>query len=127
MVKYFDKDCKMNWVDSNNVFVGFDDEGSCCEVWGAGFYSSLNKKAKKLDVDLSVDNNWVFDTSFYMKDMDKKFTMRIDGYEEADRAAFRLIDGNKEMFLVIWNEHNGYYCHGFEFCNGDTVIVTGSI
>lgn len=123
MLRYFDRDCRMNWVDSNNVFVGFSDEGSCCEVWGGDFYDSLGANARRLNVDLSVDNNWVFDTSFY----DANADIIIDGHSDAMCAAFRLVDGDREMFLVLWNDHNGYYAHGFDFCNGDTIIVEGSL
>lgn len=124
MLKYFDRDGKMNWVDSNNVFVGFDDEGSCCEVWGAGFYDSLDGFTQAVDIDLTVDNNWVFDTTFYVTDAYYDF---IDRSSEAVCAAFRLVDGDKAIYLVIWNDHNGYYAHGFNFCNGDTVIVEGAL
>ena len=119
MLRYFNRDLKMNWVDSNNVFVGFSDMCDCCEVWGGNFYDSLGDDARLLDIDLSVDNNWVFDTSFYSSDMS------MDGHDSS--AGFRLVDGDREMYLVIWNDHNGYYAHGFEFCNGDTVIVEGSL
>lgn len=128
MLRYFNNDCRMNWVDSNNVFVGFSDEDHCCEVWGADFYDSIDSNGRRLDVDLSVDNNWVFDTSFHDNDyMDGNVSVEIDGHCDASRAAFRLVDGDRVMYLVIWNDHNGYYAHGFDFCNGDTVIVSGSI
>ena len=124
MVKYFEANSRINWVDSNNVFVGFYNEQDCCEVWGGDFYDSLDDNANVVDVDLTVDNNWVFDTSFYVTDVYYNF---IDRSSEAQCAAFRLVDGDKAIYLVIWNDHNGYYAHGFEFCNGDIVIVKGSI
>jgi hypothetical protein len=122
MLKFFEKDGKLNWVDSNNVFVGLDNEGDCCEVWGGDFYDGLGEDANKLELDLSLDNDWAFDVAFYSDSVDA-----VKVYDGGS-AGFRLIDekGN-EIFLVIWNEHNGYYCHGFDFCNGDVVIVHGSI
>ena len=119
MLRYFNRDCRMNWIDSNNIFVGFSDEAGCCEEWGGDFYDSLGANARRLDIDLEVSNNWVFDPSFY----DANPMIEIERHSGAICAAFRLVDGDKEMFLVLWNDHNGYYAHGFEFCNGDTVIV----
>jgi hypothetical protein len=125
MLRFFEGNCRLNWVDSNNVFVGFDDEGDCCEVWGGDFYDGLDRNARKLDVDLTVDNDWVFDTSFHADSDD--VDVNLDDYEAAT-AGFRLVNRNGDvMYLVIWNSHNGYYVHSFDFCNGETVIVSGSI
>ena len=41
---------------------------------------------------------------------------------------FRLTNANGvEIFLYIYNEHNGYYAHGFNFGTPDRVISSGSI
>lgn len=121
MVKYFENE-RMNWVDSNNVFVGFYNEQDCCEEWGGGYWSSLDKDAVRVDVN-EDNNDYVFDTSFYIEN----FAWEEDYDRDVNRAAFKLTNGVNDIFLVIWNEHNGYYAHGFEFCNGDTVIVKGSV
>lgn len=124
MLKFFERDGKLNWVDSNNVFVGFSDYQSCCESYGGALYSSIDSDGKLLDIDLESDNDWVFDTSFYTDYAIPANVADIEG----NSAGFRLVDGKgNEIFLVIWNEHNGYYAHGFEFCNGDTVIVKGCV
>ena len=121
MVKYFENE-RMNWVDSNNVFVGFYNEQDCCEEWGGGYWSSLDENAVRVDVN-EDNNDYVFDTSFYIEN----FAWKEDYDRDVNRAAFKLTNGVNDIFLVIWNEHNGYYAHGFEFCNGDTVIVEGSV
>jgi hypothetical protein len=122
MVKFFEDNDRLNWVDSNNVFVGFSNWQDCCEEWGGGYWSSLSKDAVRVDLD-EENNNYVFDTSFYIED----FSWEEDYDRDVYRAAFKLSNGKKDIFLIIWNEHNGYYAHGFQFCNGDTVIVKGSI
>lgn len=123
MVKFFEANSRMNWVDSNNVFVGFYNEEDCCEVWGGDFWTSLNKDAVKANIDENK-NDYVFDTSFYIENFAWE---KDDGddYEEVYRAAFKLTNGKNDIYLVIWNQHNGYYAHGFQFCNGGTVIVEG--
>lgn len=122
MVKYFEANSRMNWVDSNNVFVGFYNEQDCCEEWGGDFFSSLNEDAVRVNID-EDKNDYVFDTSVYIED----FAWEEDYGKDIYRAAFKLTNGKKDIFLVIWNKHNGYYAHGFRFCNGDTVIMKGSI
>ena len=43
-------------------------------------------------------------------------------------AVFRLIDDeNKELFLSIYNYHNGYHSHGFEFSVKGTVVREDSL
>ncbi len=38
-------------------------------------------------------------------------------------AIFKIINSKKEeLFLVLYNNHNGYYGHGFEFGVGENII-----
>jgi len=58
-----------------------------------------------------------FDTTFY-NTLDNHHI-----YECGGSAVFRLIDvNNEELFLTLWNCHNGYYAHGFEMCDGETKL-----
>lgn len=42
--------------------------------------------------------------------------------DEGGVAVFRLVRGEDQRFLTLWNMHNGYYSHGFEMeTNGETV------
>lgn len=34
MIKFFEKDGRFNWVDSNNSFVGFNNKQKSCEDFG---------------------------------------------------------------------------------------------
>ena len=56
---------KHNFVDENNVFVGFDADQSCCE--NADWFVSDKIESKMPDpLPKSLDwENWVFDTSFF--------------------------------------------------------------
>lgn len=54
-----------------------------------------------------------------------------DGYNELDAGgmvAFKLVNGaGDEKYLHLFNCHNGYYGHGFEFKVGDEVVKEGCL
>jgi hypothetical protein len=52
---------------------------------------------------------WAFDVFYF-----KKRPM-ADGYDEGDAVQFRIVSGDKEKFITLYNHHNGYYGKGFEF------------
>jgi hypothetical protein len=112
---------KVNFVDSNNVFVGFDTDQSCCEH--AGWFIDLEKKSEEQDHTCDLDDlgNYVFDVDFFEK---------IDGGDHFDGGGmviFRLVNGNKEAFLHLYNVQNGYYSHGFEMKQDKKEIRSGSV
>lgn len=117
-------DYSVNFIDPMDVFVGFDYTSSCCESFGYLFlparytdmksqlnfnehddYESLDESMcmfkNNADVMKSLEN-YIFDPS-YMDD-------------DGDVAVFKLLgpEGN-EVFLHLYNYHNGYYGHGFSF------------
>jgi hypothetical protein len=116
-MKIFETYDKVNFVDKNNVFVGYDMGQACCEnaYW-------LISESDKYDPEISYEDkevdylqytytrcesileDYVFDT--------KKF------YEKYYNPVFKLIaKGKKDLYLHLYNEHNGYYAHGFVFGN----------
>jgi hypothetical protein len=100
---------KVNFVDENNVLLGFDNENDCCAN-GGWFLSDdkdkwENKTFKEKDMTLP---GWVFDPSFFRERNGSE-------YEEGGAVQFRLTKGKKERFLVLYNVHNGYYGRGFWF------------
>ncbi len=116
---------KVNFVDENNVLVGYDMNQCCCE--DAGYFISDNiHKQVGYDTDISefsVDVDmapYFFDTKFYD-------TYDWEWTDEGGAAVFRLIDGEKELFLHLYNCHNGYYGHGFEMKLNDEVIHEGGL
>lgn len=106
---------KTNFVDENNVFVGFDTSQSCCE--DAGYFFTKTKPvpdveiidADKIDGDDFPGYN--FDTSFNEGEL-------YPDHDGGGSVTFRLIDGESEMFLTLYNHHNGYYEHGWEMKSG---------
>lgn len=118
---------KLNIVDSNNVFVGYDYEQGCCEYFGYGFVKELpiaygydSPDIKYFDPDLS---EYVFDISFFKDDFDC-----LDEYEGGGMCAFKLTgDSLPYIYLILYNYHNGYYRHGFEMKKNNEELYSGSI
>ena len=71
-MEVFEKDSKINFVDANNVFVGFDNIQSCCEDFGWYYSKKVPAKNKRYyednlpnDLKETFDpKGWFFDTSF---------------------------------------------------------------
>lgn len=103
---------RVNFVDDNNVFVGYDMDQSCCEY--ASWYISDDpvftlEGDEKPEPTARVLESYVFDRD-YMEDHDDG---RLD---EGGAVSFRLVsEGRPDLFLFLFNIHNGYYGHGFSF------------
>lgn len=103
-MKIFDKDGKINFVDENNVLVGFDSVQWCCEDFG--FYISelsqfecMEEGRIKVQTNSPVDD-YNFNPNFF------------ETHSEA--VSFELVAQNKpNLYLFLYNFHNGYYSHGF--------------
>lgn len=101
---------KVNFVDQNNVVVGYDLSQDCCEQ--AGWYISRSKRA---DIDDESTHSgelesYVFDTSFF-----EEYTGGV--LDEGKLIRFRLISEkngrHRDLYLHLFNAQNGYYSHGF--------------
>ena len=116
---------KWNWVDENNVVLGFDAGQHCCENFGS-YYHTDPKKPKETEIRLSEDDleGYRFDPVFHeMGNLD-------DHLDEGDSFTVKLVDATgvsnrPDVYLTIYNGHNGYYSHGFSFDNGKTTIYSG--
>jgi len=110
-MEVFERDRKINFVDENDVFVGFDNEQDCCEDFGWAFldelpktcYEAMNQNSIKFDT-----KDWVFDTAFFKLFNDDECD------EETAVVAFKITKGKEHKYLILYNSHNGYYGHGFE-------------
>ena len=122
---------KVNFVDKNNVFVGYDLSQDCCE-YADWFISDTECTIipEKLE-QKKVLRGFVFDTEFFKvisgdcreASDETKYSLDSGGI-----VIFRLVNNKgEEKFLHIFNAHNGYYSHGFEFKHNDTVIKEGYI
>lgn len=116
---------KINFVDRNNVIVGYDYEQDCCESFGWQVTASSIVTSEELFVEQKVYelDGYVFDRSFFMQ----RNLVGNDSDKESV-ATFRLLKRDApDKFLHIFNFHNGYYSHGFTFSNNDKVIREGAL
>lgn len=102
---------RLNIVDENNVFVGYDYSQSCCESFGYKIVSEKPKSGVNWDTVESIQ----IEQEKYVFDIDYFETLSGEEYDEGGAVSFRLVDKNdNEIYLVLFNCHNGYYGHGFE-------------
>lgn len=120
---------KVNFVDKNNVLVGYDMGQSCCEH--ADWFISEEIIIEGIEDYVGKEfelEEYVFDKG-YMNSPD--LVKDEDGYSELDEGGivvFKLIaDSKPDLYLHIFNSHNGYYSHGFEFKDGDKVLRKGDL
>jgi hypothetical protein len=120
---------KVNFVDENNVLVGYDFSGLCCEQYGWYIHNKVTSNMEDSLFDENTDINaingslkeWTFDPTFFDE------THGSDRYNVECRAVFRLVYGDNELFLHLYNVHNGYYSHGFEFSKDGVVLNQGDL
>ncbi len=112
---------KVNFVDDNNVMLGYDLSQDCCEHadWFIADepYKSIPDHNPNQPGDLP---GWNFDPS-YKNEVD----FSSDEYSEDNMVIFRIVNEGEEKFIHLFNVHNGYYGHGFEFTVGDQ--TTGGV
>jgi hypothetical protein len=113
---------KVNFVDSNDVFVGYDTVQECCE--DAGWFVAPDITPYDYDTERnglcghSVED-YIFDTNFFTE-------VESDSLDGGGQVAFRLIaEGKPDLYLHLFNSHNGYYGHGFEVKHSGTVVKEG--
>lgn len=101
---------RINFIDKNDAFVGFDYSACCCESFG--YYVAEDKTSEQPDIDLSLDGFW-FDTSVQPEYVEPP---EEDRYGEVDGAlAFRCVNDKDEVrYLHLYNYHNGCYSHGWD-------------
>lgn len=122
-MKYFESDHRHNWVDENNVFVGYDSMQCCCEQhgWHLTDKVPLHDGSEEDAMTPPADgwDNYRFVPEFFSE---------ING-GEGGTATFKIqnISTQKILYLSIWNYHTGYYAHGFEFKDGDKVLEEGRL
>ncbi len=133
-MKIFESESKFNFVDENNVLVGFDSQSCCCE--NAGWYVSENKIPTAREINqasshqLENESEWRFDPEFFSEtsevETDKKHT--YNPLDSGGVATFRLVTNDgREKYLHLFNCQNGYYGHGFEMKSGSTELHSGSL
>lgn len=132
---------KYNFVDDRNVVLGYSAGQNCCETFGYYFTTDrkIEENAKKYLDTLKEQHNEEFlatpsEEALKVLRFDKKWfkEFSVDGYECGNCFAVRLkAKGVKTHYLVLYNYHNGYYSHGFDFTKKkggkEIVIASGSL
>lgn len=113
---------KVNFVDINDVFVGYDTAQDCCEDAGWFIAEKIEAYAYSDDYSQRADHDiepYVFDTTFFAEVGSKDL-------DSGGQVAFKLVaDGKPDLYLNIFNSHNGYYGHGFEVKHSGHVVREG--
>lgn len=96
---------RINFIDDNDNFVGFDFESCCCENFG--WHAATELTAIAPDKEPSLDG-FRFDTSIEPLDVDSSD-------DEEAVVAFKCVnDAGDVVYLHLSNSHNGYYSHGWD-------------
>lgn len=114
---------KVNFVDSNNVVLGYDMSQHCCENadWQISNSPDYNDDdATVYSEDMNLEG-YVFDREFFL-DGDC-------GHDYGTQwVSFKIVhEFENDLYITLTNCHNGYYSHGFEFSQDDDVIESGAI
>lgn len=110
---------KVNFTDANDVFVGFDMSACCCEDFG--WYVSTEVTTDSESERVEEFDGYVFDTTFFEE-------IGNSGYDYYNYAVFKLVkDGERDLYLHLYNSHNGYYSHGFTATVGGQPWQDGSL
>ncbi len=125
-MKIFDGEFgRINFVDENNVLVGFENTGDCCETFGYFFTHAIPNKPAETKIDFNPAD-FVFDSTFFHE------TKQYEGYSThfdcGGMVTFKLLDKDgKVVYLNLYNVQNGYYSHGFQMDVGGSTIRKGSV
>lgn len=115
-------DQKVNFVDSNNVFVGYDTAQSCCE--DAGWFIA----EKVIPYSYEGESLPEYDTDGYVFDIEFFQEVESCDLDDGGQVAFRLAcDGKPDLYLHLYNCHNGHYGHGFFVKHGGETVKDGCL
>lgn len=123
-MREFEYGGKINFVDQNDVYVGFDNQEYCCELFGWFFSRDLP------DINEMQNHEWRPDDLedyIFVKDFmhEMKYPDKFDG---GGAVVFKLLNSKDEvLYLTLYNSHNGYYGHGFEVKDGVTLVKFGGL
>ena len=112
---------RLNFVDKNNVVLGYDYERSCCEDF---YYEILREEPVKVsghglelvDTNELDDEGLFFDTT-YNKDIK-------DENRGVFSSIFKVVGGEHDFYIMLVNCQNGCYSHGFSLTDssGKTIF-----
>jgi hypothetical protein len=109
----------INFVDENNVLVGFDMSQDCCESFGWYIRTEPTPYVR----DLSNTENSPPNIEAYNFDPEYCEEIESSSLDAGGEVVFRLTADNlPDLFLHLYNSHNGYYSHGFTVSIGGEVV-----
>lgn len=117
-MKIFERNSKINFIDENNLLLGYDLSQSCCEDAGwfiADQIMTLSQRDDNQPEDEKTWSGWVFDPDFCKHIPETEYEEHV--------VVFRIIKEDEEKFVHLFNVHNGYYSHNFHFQKDKTMIV----
>lgn len=135
-MKVFEKNGKVNFVDKYNAVLGFDHTADCCENFGYVVLEQIPQRLSYTEMDgwddlLSQEN---LDLGPYIFDVDianvKPEAIRHwEAMDAGGAVPFQIRNEGtgRVLYLLIYNEHNGYYSHGFKFEVGGEKILDDTI
>ena len=101
---------KVNFVDENKVFLGYDLDSTCCENAGWFIDTSIKADPQEQDPEDPDLSEYVFDTRFSCE-------IQSGVLDGGAMVVFRLVTPRskpeRELFLHLYNVQNGFYSHGF--------------
>ena len=120
---------KVNFIDDNNVFVGYDMGQCCCEHAEWFIAESVLTKMPTLRCNKDEVEGYNFDIEYFQESKVLDYE-DMDGFapDSGGVAIFKLVkDASPDLYLHLFNCHNGYYGHGFTMKIGDEVKREGCL
>ncbi len=123
---FFDRDGKYNWVDENNVVVGYSSDSCCCEHFG--FYYTMGECVDTININLEANDPPDLTAYRFDPDYFKELNDTEGRLDSGGAVAFRLVAPiEPDIYLVLFNSQNGYYSHGFNMDVGGISKRSGSL
>jgi hypothetical protein len=120
-------DSSINFVDTNNVFVGYSMSQDCCEH--ADWFISKTEDNDVIDDNGIIEklDDYSFDKE-YFEEVEPKKSDWGTVLDAGGMVRFKLVSKDKpDLFLHLYNSHNGYYSHGFEMKIDDKQVREGCL
>lgn len=121
-MKVFTENASTNFVDKNNVFVGYETGNqNCCEQT----YFVINNKPSLSEFD-SIDSEEELEPYVFNVDYVESL-VNIGDYDDNYKVFELVAEGKPNLYLTLVNHHNGYYSHGFEVKINGKIVESGSL
>ena len=123
---------KINFIDTKNNIVGWDNGQSCCEDARWAFVEEIPSSFDIINLYDKSKTIQHFSEYYFDTTQSDPIGLVCDNNEQ-NAVAFRIImDANSynktpsTAYLILSNKHNGYYSHGFTFSK-PLIGITGSL